>query len=67
MDNSIYERRTEPARARCLKCQRMFDSRDKRTNRICPKCSNLNYKVYGLRDVRYGRLDGRSAPPPEIE
>ena len=67
MSNPIYERRTEPDRVRCLKCQKLFDSRDKRTNRICHKCSNFNFKVYGLRDVRYGRLDGRSGPPPETE
>lgn len=26
-------------RVECLRCERMFDSEDKRRNRICPKCS----------------------------
>ena len=66
MYNPIPKRKLVPARVVCLKCQKMFDSKDKRTNRICPKCNNLNNKAYGLRNVKSGRLDGRSGPA-EIE
>lgn len=51
----------------CLKCQKMFQSVDRRTNRICHKCDLLNDRMYGLRTVTIGRLDGRSSPPVEPE
>ena len=34
-----------PGRARCLKCQEVFESEDVIYNRICPHCKELNYDV----------------------
>lgn len=31
-----------PGKARCLKCGKEFQSRDKRRLRICPGCSKIN-------------------------
>lgn len=30
----------------CLKCNKKFNSADKRTNRLCPKCKQANKHVY---------------------
>jgi hypothetical protein len=35
-----------PGRAKCLKCDQMFDSRDVCTNRICPTCTRANGREY---------------------
>lgn len=54
-------------KVRCLRCQKMFQSRDRKTNRICNKCDLINSKVYGLKTLPIGRLDGRSLPPVDNE
>jgi hypothetical protein len=54
-------------KVRCLKCQKMFESVDRRTNRICHKCNLLNGKAHGLRTLTTGRLDGRSRIPTDLD
>lgn len=29
-------------RIRCLKCDKLFDSEDKKTNRVCIRCKKIN-------------------------
>lgn len=33
-------------RVECLRCERMFDSEDRRINRICPKCAGDRNNVH---------------------
>lgn len=33
-------------RVECLNCEEMFDSKDRRINRICPACTGKTDKIY---------------------
>lgn len=35
-----------PDRIKCLRCTKLFDSRDVCTNRICPACTRINNRDY---------------------
>ncbi len=60
----------EPGNVRCLKCDRVFRSWDRRRNRLCPRCAVENSrlrlpKVY--KPAPYDQRDDAAVFGPEID
>jgi hypothetical protein len=65
-----------PGRAKCLACDRVFDSEDVKSNRICPECRNENGDIYDdhsinqealLNLLEWKDIYGRLLPLPTCE
>jgi phage FluMu protein Com len=46
-------------RIRCLKCDKFFNSLNKKTNRICPQCKSINNHYDASVNLSYVNKDGR--------
>lgn len=40
-------------RIRCLKCDKFFDSEDKKINRVCTRCNKINNRFGSSLDLIY--------------
>lgn len=47
-----------PGRVACLKCQRIFASKDRLRNRLCPGCARTNLDTYVKTSVTIHHLGG---------
>ena len=45
INNGKPKRKDYSGRVECLRCEKLFDSEDRRSNRICPKCSGEKNNV----------------------
>lgn len=43
---------------KCLRCDSTFESADRRTNRICPRCKNAGDRSHGVRCVSVAQVMG---------
>lgn len=58
-------RKPEPGMTRCLGgCDKTFLSRDRATNRVCPRCAKRRGRDVGPRVYSTGGHDGK--PPPSL-